>query len=88
MSPTATQTNVTDQFRVHPSDTGSPQVQIVLLTQRINLLTSHLQSHRKDFSSRQGLLKLVSRRRNLLEFLKRSDEQTYRKLIDALNLRK
>ena len=76
------------QFRLHESDTGSPQVQIALLTDRINQLSSHLQSHRKDFTSRHGLLKMVSRRRRLLEYLKRHDERTYRGVLDALNLRK
>ena len=76
------------QFRLHESDTGSPQVQITLLTNRITQLSTHLQSHRKDFNSRQGLLKMVSRRRRLLEYLKRHDEPTYRGLLDALSLRK
>lgn len=76
------------KFRLHETDTGSPQVQITLLTERINQLAGHLKTHAKDFSSRQGLLKLVSRRRSLLEYLKRHDEDTYRNLLDALNLRK
>jgi len=76
------------QFRLHETDTGSPQVQIALLTARINQLSAHFQSHKKDFNSRQGLLKMVSRRRRLLEYLKRHDEAAYRSLLDALNLRK
>ena len=76
------------QFRQHESDTGSPPVQIALLTQRINQLSAHLQAHKKDFGSRQGLLKMVSRRRNLLEYLKCHNEDTYRSLLDALKLRK
>ena len=76
------------QFRLHQTDTGSPQVQITLLTQRINHLSTHFQAHKKDFNSRQGLLKMVSRRRALLEYLKRHNEDTYRSLLDALNLRK
>jgi small subunit ribosomal protein S15 len=76
------------QFRMHETDTGSPQVQIALLTERINQLASHFQTHKKDFNSRQGLLKMVSRRRRLLEYLKHHDEQAYRALLDALHLRK
>ena len=76
------------QFRLHQTDTGSPQVQITLLTQRINQLSTHFQAHKKDFNSRHGLLKMVSRRRALLEYLKRHNEDTYRSLLDALNLRK
>ena len=79
---------VLQQFRQHDADTGSPQVQIALLTQRINQLSTHFQTHKKDFNSRQGLLRMVSRRRRLLEYLKRHDETTYRTLLDALNLRK
>ena len=79
---------VIDKFRLHDTDTGSPQVQIALLTDRINQLSAHFQSHKKDFTSRHGLLKMVSRRRRLLEYLKGYDEDSYRKLLDALNLRK
>jgi len=76
------------KLRQHESDTGSPQVQVALLTERINHLSAHFQSHKKDVSSRQGLLRMVSRRRRLLEYLKRYDEQTYRTALDALSLRK
>ena len=76
------------QFRQHESDTGSPQVQVALLTERINHLTSHFQTHKKDFNSRQGLLQMVSRRRRLLEYLKQHDEASYRNLLDVLKLRK
>ena len=76
------------KFRLHDTDTGSPQVQITILTERINQLATHLKAHPKDFGSRQGLLKLVSRRRSLLEYLKCHNEDTYRNLLDALNLRK
>jgi small subunit ribosomal protein S15 len=76
------------QFQAHQSDTGSPQVQIALLTQRINGLADHFKAHKKDFHSRHGLLRMVSRRRRLLEYLKRHDESGYRKILDALNLRK
>lgn len=79
---------VVQKFRLHDSDTGSPQVQVALLTERINQLSAHFQSHKKDFNSRQGLLKMVSRRRRLLEYLKCHNEDTYRTLLDALKLRK
>ena len=69
-------------------DTGSPEVQIALLTARINELTEHFKTHIKDFHSRRGLLRLVSRRRNLLDYLKRSDSDSYRKLLERLGLRK
>ena len=91
MSPatSTTSTNpVIQQFRLHETDTGSPPVQIALLTKRINELSAHFQTHKKDFNSRQGLLKMVSQRRRLLEYLKRHDEPAYRHLLDALNLRK
>ncbi len=88
MSPTATSTTALQKFRQHDTDTGSPQVQIALLTNRINQLSAHFQTHKKDFNSRQGLLRMVSRRRRLLEYLKRHDETSYRTILDALNLRK
>ena len=77
-----------EQLRLHEEDTGSPQVQIVRLTTRINELSQHFQTHRKDFNSRQGLLKMVSRRRRLLEYLRQHDEQAYRRVLEALDLRK
>lgn len=77
-----------EKFRIHETDTGSPQVQIALLTGRINQLSAHFEAHKKDFNSRQGLLKMVSRRRRLLEYLKRYDEDSYRAILDALKLRK
>lgn len=79
---------VVKQFQTHEKDTGSAPVQIALLTQRINGLSEHFKAHRKDVHSRQGLLMMVSRRRRLLEYLKRHDEAGYRKMLDALNLRK
>ena len=79
---------VVERFRVHETDTGSPQVQIALLSHRINQLSDHFQTHKKDRHSRQGLLQMVSRRRRLLEYLKRHDEDTYRNLLDVLQLRK
>ncbi len=69
-------------------DTGSPEVQIALLTERINMLTGHFKTHVKDFHSRRGLLKLVSQRRSLLDYLKRSNVEVYRSLIERLGLRK
>ena len=70
------------------ADTGSPEVQVALLTARINELTDHFKTHVKDFHSRRGLLRLVSRRRKLLDYLKRSDSDTYRGILDRLGLRK
>jgi len=78
---------VADYQRVK-GDTGSPEVQIALLTARINDLTDHFKTHVKDFHSRRGLLRLVSRRRKLLDYLKRSDSQKYRVILDRLALRK
>ena len=75
-------------FQVHGTDTGSAPVQIALLTERINLLTEHFKSHKKDHHSRRGLLKLVSQRRKLLEYLKSTDRLEYKKIIDRLSLRK
>ena len=75
-------------FRVHDSDTGSPEVQIALLTERINGLTDHLREHRHDHHSRRGLLKLVGRRRRLLAYLSDKDVERYRATITRLGLRK
>jgi len=69
-------------------DTGSPEVQVALLTERINMLTEHFKTHVKDFHSRRGLLRLVSQRRSLLDYLMRNDFQRYRKVIKELNIRK
>lgn len=77
-----------ETYRLHDSDTGSPEVQIALLTERINELSEHLSRHRKDFSARRGLLKLVGQRRRLLDFLQEEDMDAYRNLIEHLNLRK
>jgi len=79
---------VINQFRVHGTDTGSAPVQVALLTERITMLTEHFKIHRKDHHSRYGLLKLVSQRRKLLEYLKSSDRSEYKKVLDQLNLRK
>ena len=77
-----------DSFRVHDRDTGSADVQVALLTRRIGQLTEHLKTNAKDHSSRRGLLKMVAKRRSLLDYLSRSEGDRYRKLIDRLNLRK
>ena len=72
----------------HEGDTGSPEVQVALLTERITSLTEHFRTHAKDHHSRRGLLKMVSSRRRLLDYLKRKDLERYRKIVAALNLRK
>jgi len=77
-----------EQFRTKESDTGSPEVQIAILTSRINLLTDHLKVHRKDFASRRGMLMMVSQRRRLLDYLKRTAPQRYLEIIQRLGLRK
>ncbi|HJV11227.1 MAG TPA: 30S ribosomal protein S15 [Burkholderiales bacterium] len=79
---------VVKQYQRSGKDTGSPEVQIALLTERINGLTEHFKTHVKDFHSRRGLLKLVSQRRKLLDYLKRTDADKYRDLIERLSLRK
>ena len=75
-------------FRIHPSDTGSPEVQIAILSERISYLTEHFKTHKKDNASRRGLLKLVGRRRRLLEYLKRHEVRRYKDVIQKLGLRK
>ena len=79
---------VVKQYQRSGKDTGSPEVQIALLTERINGLTEHFKTHVKDFHSRRGLLKLVSQRRKLLDYLKRKDADKYRGLIERLSIRK
>lgn len=76
-----------DRYRTHESDTGSTRVQIALLTERINYLTDHFRTNKKDHHSRRGLLKMVGKRRRLLDYLKRTDIDSYRQLIDELGLR-
>ena len=76
------------KFQTHATDTGSPEVQIALLTERISYLTEHFKTHTKDHHSRRGLLKMVSKRRRLLNYLKKSSLDRYRKTVTALNLRK
>jgi small subunit ribosomal protein S15 len=77
-----------EEFRSHPTDTGSPEVQVALLSKRIDYLTEHFQTHKKDHHSRRGLLKLVGQRRRLLDYLKRYDTDRYRSLIERLGLRR
>ena len=79
---------VIDKHRLHEKDTGSPEVQIALLSQRITYLTEHFQTHKKDHHSRRGLLKLVSQRRRLLNYLKNSDIQRYLGIVASLSLRR
>ncbi|MDQ7830547.1 MAG: 30S ribosomal protein S15 [Desulfovibrionaceae bacterium] len=79
---------VIEEYKKHEGDTGSPEVQVALLTTRINYLTNHFKVHAKDFHSRTGLLKLVGQRRKLLKYLKNKDIQRYRDLIARLGLRK
>lgn len=81
-------TAIMAEFKLHESDTGSPEVQIALLTKRINDITEHLKVHSKDFSTRRGLLKLIGQRRRLLDYLKRKDITRYRDVIKALKIRK
>lgn len=76
------------QFKLHDNDTGSPEVQIALLTERINYLTEHLKEHKKDHHSRRGLLKMVGQRRALLNYLKKIDAERYREILVRLKLRK
>ncbi len=77
---------IIEKFRTHASDTGSPQVQIAILTAEIKDLTSHLKEHKKDFSSRRGLIKKVNERRRLMKYLEREDEKAFAKLITSLDL--
>ena len=79
---------IIDRYRLHDSDTGSPEVQVAILSERINYLTDHFKVHGKDHHSRRGLIKLVGQRRRLLNYLKNKDIERYRALIDQLGLRK
>lgn len=76
------------EFKTHENDTGSPEVQIAILTEKINLLNEHLKTHKKDHHSRRGLMKMVGKRRNLLTYLRNKDVQRYRVLINKLGLRR
>lgn len=80
--------SVVEQFRIHQTDTGSPEVQVALLSQRIDHLTEHFKVHVKDHHSRRGLLKLVGQRRRLLDYLRTSDFERYQSLIQRLGIRK
>lgn len=89
MAQTAVKKNeIIEKYKTHPSDTGSSEVQIALLTDRIQYLTEHFKTHKKDHHSRQGLLKLVGQRRSLLDYLKNKDISKYRSLIQELGIRK
>ncbi len=79
---------VLERFRVHPKDTGSPDVQIALLSERIAYLNEHFRAHRKDHASRRGLLIMVGKRKRLLEYLKRRDPERYQQVIERLGIRK
>lgn len=79
---------IIDNFKVHSRDTGSAEVQVAILTERINLLGEHFKNHKKDFHSRRGLLMLVGRRRRLLNYLKEKDAKKYEQVLEKLNLRK
>jgi small subunit ribosomal protein S15 len=83
-----TKQEIIDQYKTHESDTGSPEVQIALLSARISYLTDHFKVHTKDHTSRRGLLKLVGQRRRLLDYLKKSEIARYRTIIDQLGIRK
>jgi small subunit ribosomal protein S15 len=85
---TVAKPEIISEFKTHDKDTGSSEVQIALLTARINHLTEHLRVHRKDFHSRRGLLQMASRRRKLLDYVKRHDLAKYQDLLKKLNLRK
>lgn len=79
--------NIIDKFKTHDTDTGSPQVQIAILTAEVKDLTTHLRNHKKDYSSRRGLIKKVVERRRLLKYLEREDLKAFKKLVEALKLR-
>ncbi len=83
-----TTTEIVEEFGTHVSDTGSPEVQVALLTERINHLTEHLREHKHDHHSRRGLLLMVGKRRRLLDYLRREDVERYRSLIAKLGLRR
>lgn len=77
-----------ENFRVHETDTGSPEVQVAILSQRINELNEHLKTHKKDFHSRRGLLQMVGKRRGLLNYLRKTSPERYQALVDRLGLRR
>lgn len=77
-----------ETYKTHATDTGSPEVQVSILTEKINYLTGHLKTHKKDIHSRQGLLKMVNKRRTLLDYLRKHNSDRYKALIDKLKIRK
>lgn len=81
-------TRLIGEYRVHPTDTGSPEVQIAMLSEQIKNLNEHFRVHRKDHSSRRGLLIMVGKRKRLLEYLRRSDPERYQRVIERLSIRK
>ncbi len=81
-------TQIIDQYRTHQTDTGSPEVQIAILSERIGQLTEHFRTHKKDHASRRGLLMMVSKRRSLLDYLKKYDTERYKSVIQKLGIRK
>ncbi|HMQ10719.1 MAG TPA: 30S ribosomal protein S15 [Oligoflexia bacterium] len=85
---TVEKTKIIEKFKQHEGDTGSPEVQVALLTDRISHLTEHFKTHKKDNHSRRGLLKMVGNRRSLLDYLKKTNVDRYKKLIKDLGLRK
>jgi small subunit ribosomal protein S15 len=85
---TAAKSTLINQYHTHEGDTGSPEVQVALLTERVNQLTDHLRTHRKDYASRRGLIMMVGKRNRLLRYLQQADRQRYLNLITRLGLRK
>ncbi len=85
---TAKKTEIIENYRIHTTDTGSPEVQVALLSERISYLTDHFKTHKKDHHSRRGLLKMVGQRRRLLDYLKRNDQTRYTGIIGRLGIRK
>ncbi|HEY3930346.1 MAG TPA: 30S ribosomal protein S15 [Candidatus Koribacter sp.] len=81
-------TNIIEQYKTHANDTGSPEVQIAILSTRISELTDHFKTHQKDHASRRGLLMMVSKRRSLLDYLKKYDTERYKSVIQKLGIRK
>ena len=81
-------TKLVEGYRVHPTDTGSPEVQVAILSERIQYMTHHLQAHSKDFSSQRGLLQMVGKRRRLLDYLKHQDSGRYQEIIKRLGIRR
>ena len=84
----AKKTEIISKFKTHESDTGSPEVQIAILSERIGELTEHFKNHKKDHGSRRGLLMMVGKRRSLLDYLKKNDSDRYREVISKLGIRK